>query len=430
MVLSRLDLLHALVVQHTFNIDAYQTNTVDKATSDGHFYCDKAPGTVFLALPSFYISTRILSAMGIQIDSEKGWFWSERITVLTSISALSAVGSVCLFLWLQGFVRSRCALLCTFVASFGSVMFPYSTIMMSHGLVIGLFAIALLSLRLGWTLNEESQDEHGFAWRDFLGGLACGMAVACEYDAGLVACGILIAVFAASRRRGCRSTVGAIPPLLLIPFYNWACVGNPLWLPYGHEEVFTEMHSGFYGIHAPNGYNVIHLTFSPERGLFFWTPFLLLAMPGYYFLLGRDRSMFFLCYLAPLGHVFVLSGYYTMEAGSTLGSRLLAPVVPLLILPAGIAASKMPRVALLLAILSMAGMGISTFVNLQMPSGEANPLFNYYLPQLLAGNLDTAFGRAMGLHQPWGALPVLLLVLAGLTFVWKRVAQKPHSEMS
>jgi len=42
MVLSRLDLLHALVVQHTFNIDAYQTNTVDKATSDGHFYCDKS----------------------------------------------------------------------------------------------------------------------------------------------------------------------------------------------------------------------------------------------------------------------------------------------------------------------------------------------------------------------------------------------------
>ena len=48
---SRLDLLHALVTEGTFRIDAYHQNTPDKAIHGGHFYSDKAPGTVVLAFP-------------------------------------------------------------------------------------------------------------------------------------------------------------------------------------------------------------------------------------------------------------------------------------------------------------------------------------------------------------------------------------------
>src|SRR3954451_5315922 len=48
---SRFDLLRAIVERHTLQIDAYHQNTQDKAHFQGHYYSDKAPGLVFLAVP-------------------------------------------------------------------------------------------------------------------------------------------------------------------------------------------------------------------------------------------------------------------------------------------------------------------------------------------------------------------------------------------
>src|SRR4026208_2023995 len=48
---SRLDLLHAIFVHKTLKIDAYHENTGDKSIHNGHYYSDKAPGIVVLALP-------------------------------------------------------------------------------------------------------------------------------------------------------------------------------------------------------------------------------------------------------------------------------------------------------------------------------------------------------------------------------------------
>lgn len=55
---SRLDVLCALVLHHQVCIDRYQTNTLDKAVWRGHFYSDKAPGAVALALPGLAAAKR------------------------------------------------------------------------------------------------------------------------------------------------------------------------------------------------------------------------------------------------------------------------------------------------------------------------------------------------------------------------------------
>src|SRR5436190_14098668 len=56
---SRLALLHSLRGGH-FDIDAYLERTPDVAKWNGHFYSDKAPGTVVLALPAFTIAAKVL----------------------------------------------------------------------------------------------------------------------------------------------------------------------------------------------------------------------------------------------------------------------------------------------------------------------------------------------------------------------------------
>ena len=49
----RFDLVRAVVEQGTVRIDGYETNTGDLAYRDGHYYCDKAPGLSFAAVPVY-----------------------------------------------------------------------------------------------------------------------------------------------------------------------------------------------------------------------------------------------------------------------------------------------------------------------------------------------------------------------------------------
>jgi len=417
-VLSRLDLLHALVFEKTCAIDVYENNTLDKAFYQGHYYCDKAPGSVFISFFPFLVCSEVLANFAIPPNSRQAWFCSDWVTVASSISAISALGAVCLFLWLNGFMPSRMSLLCTLVMAFGSSMLPYATMMLSHGLVVGLLGMALFVVKLGWNEQEGFVEARSLVGRDFLGGIACGLAIASEFDAALVAGGILAVAFVASIRRGYGMMLGATLPLLLIPLYNWLCFGNPFSLSYGHEAVFNQMDNGFYGIHFPNTDNALHLLVSPERGLLFWTPFLILAYPGFFLLFDKSRPVCWLCFFIPLIQILIMSGYYTITAGSTLGARFLVPVLPLLILPAGMAASKVRWLAAPLAFYSITSMTAATFVDVKLPFGESNPLFNYYLPELLKGHFTLTLGEVVGLRPPWSILPLLVVVLPCLAYLW------------
>src|SRR4249919_1385737 len=62
---SRFDLLRAIVERHTLQIDAYHENTQDKAYARGHYYSDKAPGLVFLAVPFAEAARVVMRAAGV-----------------------------------------------------------------------------------------------------------------------------------------------------------------------------------------------------------------------------------------------------------------------------------------------------------------------------------------------------------------------------
>src|ERR1700692_4673264 len=69
---SRFDLLRAIVERHTLQIDAYHQNTQDTAHFEGHYYSDKAPGLVFLAVPFALIARPALRIVGIDPESPRG----------------------------------------------------------------------------------------------------------------------------------------------------------------------------------------------------------------------------------------------------------------------------------------------------------------------------------------------------------------------
>ncbi|MCW5552548.1 MAG: hypothetical protein KIS67_10380 [Verrucomicrobiae bacterium] len=149
---SRLNLLHAGLVHRTLSIDAYHKNTPDKAVFKGSYYSDKAPGTVALALVPFALAAGILWFAGVSLDSSFGWLFSSWMACAGSIGVITALGGVALFAWLPKYVSPRWALVTTLALFLGAAPLPYSTMMFSHALVVGLLAIAI------WAIERQKSE--------------------------------------------------------------------------------------------------------------------------------------------------------------------------------------------------------------------------------------------------------------------------------
>jgi len=439
---SRLDLLHALFVHQTFKIDAYHENTGDKSIHDGHYYSDKAPGIVFLALPAFALSAGLLHLLDVPLDSEKGWLASDWITTAGSVGVITALGGVAMFLFLCRLVEQRYAFLTTYVVFLGAAPFPYATMLFSHAAVIGLICIALWAIaddvfmqrmlntppaapanslpvnlcaergrprppvrpdgfaqtwasalrrfcRRASSRAQDAPPQSAFRNPQFprvlLAGLCCGLAIASEYTAATAAGGILALALLTSFKRGLLLALAAIPPLLLIPAYNWICFGGPLAFGYHHLALteFQEMNNGLFGITWPPKLSSAYLIlFSPARGLFFWTPFFLMAFLGFKFLIKTIPKLAYVSLAVTIVYIIAISGYYMPSGGAALGPRHLAPMLPFIILATTLGVIQVPKIGVLLACCSLLLVITGTIIGAMPPERIKNPLFDFFWPQL------------------------------------------------
>lgn len=437
--ISRLDLLHAVATGH-IAIDTYATNTPDKATYAGHYYSDKAPGTIALALAPFVAAALGLNASGIGLDSARGWLVSSWAACAGSIAIVAGFGACLLFAWLSNYVDSERALVTVLSVFLGAAPLPYCTMMFSHGLVAGLIAISI------WAIAEQKNDltsrqggspvSIGRRMRQWLGtnrwylaaGFACGLALASEYTAGIVVIGLLAWLASRGREGIAPFCLAAAPPLLLIPLYSWLCFHNPFILPYSLNASFPEMRRGLYAIMWPDAETAFNLLFSPTRGLFFWSPFLLMAGAGYWKLIHTDRRLFWLTYSVPLLQIVVISGRtWDWQAGPSLGPRYLAPILPLLALPCALGVQRFPRIGAVLAVYSIGITTLATLTNACPPGYIYNPLIELHVPALLKGELAPNLGTALGL-PPYASVALFyILLIGGIAWLWRK-ARAPEKE--
>ncbi|MGO8679255.1 MAG: hypothetical protein ACLQVX_25725 [Limisphaerales bacterium] len=441
--------MHVVVVG-SFNVDAYRPNTPDVSEFKGHFYSDKAPGTAAMALPAFAASTLALRVCGVGLDSDSGWLASSWIACAGSIGITTALGAALLFCWLSKRAAPKSALVTTLAIFLGAAPLPYATMMFSHALVVGLLAVALWAMarrsecgvrsaECGVTGAEAGgrraeaggrRGERGLRhWAstnrwDLLAGFACGWALASEYTAGIVLVGLFLWLASQGWRRVTPFCVAAVPPLLLIPAYSWACFGNPFVLPYSLSTSFPAMKEGLYAIKWPDAETAYNLLFSPTRGLFFWTPFLFVAGAGYGKLKRTNRGLLWLAYAAPLLQIIVISGRaWDWQAGPTLGPRLLAPILPLLALPCALGVQRFPRTGMALAAYSILITTLATLTNAAPPASYYNPLTELHIPLLLKGRLAPNLGTACGL-SPWLSVALYYAILvAGICWLWRLLPQ-------
>lgn len=423
---ARLDLLHAIVVRHTVAIDAYEENTGDKEHLNGHIYSEKAPGLAAIAFPTFVLTFLVLRRLGIDIDGDAGWKISERITTAGSVGLLAALGGMCLFLFLRRRIGPQYAFVTVLAVFLGSLPFPYATMMFSHGATIGLFAAML------WLFDAGRDRKHSAPWQDYLLGFLAGLAVATEYPSAIGVAILFVLVLlpfgSAQDRRGwrhaARFVAGAAAPLSLIPGYNWIVSGSFIDLGYARVD-FPGMQDGFFGVTLPRGEAVQALLFSQFRGLFFWSPFLLLSAVGYPVLYRASRQLFWTTVLVPVAYVLFAASYAYWDGGFAFGPRHLSAAIPFLAVASAYGLTVLPRTGVTFGGFSILLVSFATFVNAAPPNEFEQPLFAFYPREFLDGKMAWNLGRALGLPGGWSIL-LWAVIIAYASAAILRAMALPH----
>lgn len=407
---SHMDLTRAMVDQHALTIDAYQSNTGDKASFDGHYYSDKAPGLSIAAIPAYLIVRPLRSRLSRHSFAVIASYVA---TVLTVGLATALLGLLLYRASRRLGASPRASALSAVSYGLGTTAFPFATQLFSHQLAALLLFSAFWLL---WGCRETYSDR-----RSFFAGLLCAAAVATEFPTAPVVL-ILFAYHAQSERRRRRLVTfaaGAIGPALLLGLYLAVAFGSPLRTGY---SVLSDagarsqmLGTGLFGLTYPHIEVLVQLLIGRRRGLLPYSPVLLLALAG--FALGlaggsqarggqrREARRELVTALAVVVYYLLfVSSYAWWQGGASFGSRHLLPMLPFLVLPLAWAADLRPKLTVAAFVASLAMMTVVTAVQPKPSTKLADPLFGAILPAFIhgdvaAGNICPLLGNTGGPHH-------------------------------
>jgi len=433
---SKLDLTMAIVDQGTFVIDDYYQNTGDYALYKGHHYSDKAPGTSFLGVPFYAVFKAVAgtSMLDLLVDRlasnqavvdtlrENGTgllrgkiYFAMALYVVTFfvVSLPSALLGCVLYQFLGRFIPKRSyRALIVILYGLGTVAFPYAQTL--NGRQIS----AVLTLGVFYLLFRLKQGELSkrYLW---LVGLLMGCVVITDYPSVFIV-GAL-GLYALSSLRHWRHVVpivlSGIPPVALMAFYNLSVFETPLPVGYKYSELYQDLHSqGFISITYPRLDALYGLTFSPFRGLFFLSPVLLLAIPGfvYWYRRGKYRAEFWVSLWAVVSTFLFYVSSVMWWGGFAVGAAYLTAMMPYMVLPIIFVLDRynrtswMWKLAVGLTVLSVLLVWAETIAGQSFPDMTPNPLFTISIPALAAGDVARNLGIGLGLGGLLSLLPLCL----------------------
>ncbi|HKS23520.1 MAG TPA: hypothetical protein VJZ76_12025 [Thermoanaerobaculia bacterium] len=346
------DLTRAMVERHTLAIDAYAGNTGDVSYANGHVYANKAPALAWLAAVPYALMRGLPISLAIYLCT------------LVCVAIPGAL--IPPMLYSAGRRRGVDARWCATVAlttAFATLLFPYATIFM--------VAVPSGALMLYACTGE----------RRAFGGFAVGLAIAMNY----------LAVAALLFGRRVRFFVAAAIPLIALAVYQWMCFGSPFKTSVATTDPRFLTHGSVFV--APSLAALVGITISPYRGLFFFAPVLLLAIPRL-----RDWR------IAAVAAFFLAANvcFNGWEGGFAVGARYLVPVIPLLGVGLLSCRGWTRKAVVALGVVSFAINFAAAAVDPQ-PSGTIpRPFTQYIVPLLLHGR----FSPDVPITPPWSAATI------------------------
>lgn len=465
---SRANLVYAVGDKGVLYIDDYHTNTGDLAcypgpytpaanpedktggSCEGHFYTDKSIGPSLLALPFYIVFKGVAALPPVQnLISNAGSLGSMADTLnpdgqgaqpqavyeymaLTFITFFasavpSAFLAVVIFFFACRFAnKDSYAFVLALAYGLGTMAFPYSNALYQHQLAsVGTF----LGFFLLWRVVYEQAN---VAWL-WLVGVLFSFVVITEYPVvpmlGVI---FLWALYKIPNRIALyRVVLAAIPLGLLFAAYNYAIFQTPLPAGYEYSTNWQGEHqTGFFSLVLPTADRLYGLTFSPVRGIFVMSPFLLLSFGGFYLMWKerRDQRSTWLMFL------FVIAGFFFYNSASemwwggfTVGPRYLVPMLPFVTIPIIFAFNRLfvhlggRLVGALLVLASIFSVAIMTIGGQGWPPvnewpltinqmNASFPLVDYSLPLVIEGNVARNYGMFVGLKGLFSLIPLLVVV--------------------
>ena len=400
---TRFSLTESIVERHTGDISAVQYRTLDKGYRNGRYYADKAPGVSLLSIVP-YLSMRAADrAFGIDPSSRAAQNAKQYV-----LSLLFAAGAgVLATLLLRRIVRAagcseRAAELTALAYAFGTIAFPFSTILFGHQLatllIVGSFSVALEARARAALARPGILVALGAIW---------GLTLMVEYPAALIVAvlGLSVIGWTFDRSAPLRSVLHtlqwtAIGGLPLILFQMWAlhAIYGRIVLPYSFvsEPVFrSHMSGGFLGIGVPTITATYGSLFSPYRGLFFFCPVVLLMFAGIGCWIDSrsDRTPLASIAAALVVYLVFACSYYAWDGGGSVGPRHLTPWIPLAMVPIGFFVDRFRwgfHMTVVLGLASAAIMLAATYTTIELPIGDpyvSNPLYDIIARVVVEGRL-------------------------------------------
>jgi hypothetical protein len=339
---SRLALTHALVVNGTTRIDRW-SDTKDRATYNGHFYTDKAPGLSLLAIPAYGIERAV---GGLGSPWEGRWSrWLMRVLVNGPLLILVGLLVGRRAEWLA---RGSGALLAVAV-TLGTMLGALSSVLFSH---VGAAAFGFAAFA------AAPRDKR----RPVLAGTLAGAAVLIEYQSAIVLVVVACLVAVGGLRQIGWYVAGALPPLVLLGAYDWVSFGSPAHLSYRYVDntYAAEQSSGFFGIGTPSlsslravllGGSGVHL----GSGILVTSPLLVGSLAGAILLWRRGLRREVIAITAIcIAYLIYNAGYFLPYGGISPGPRFLAPALPFAVLPLAACYARWRLATVLLVVLSVA----------------------------------------------------------------------------
>ena len=248
--------------------------------------------------------------------------------------------------------------------------------------------------------------------------------------------------------------VAGLIPVCLFFSYTHSIFGS-FSIPYRyeyHEYFRNQMMQGFQGIHIPRLSALYYITVHPFRGLFFYSPALLLWFPAVFSTLRDPRFRRFtpdilLSLFVVIAYFAFGSGYYQWWGGGTALNRNLCPAIPFFLAPLALYLSQGGRgkrqiAAILIAISILMNFMItaveplqdivvpddSRWENPKISENYPSPILQSTFPRFFQGDLEMNLGGILFHFEGlWSLNPLALMWL--LVGIWMLRRSRDESRL-
>lgn len=392
--------------QGNFRIDKYQDLTLDKAKIKGHYYTDKAPLPTLLVLP-FY---GLLENAGL-IAPPAGNDPGKAVYIVGGLICGSLIFTLILVIAMAAVRKSKTGFSPVFLVMmpfYGSFIFVYSGTFYAH-------LMSSILILFGYLMIRKKQ----YVWA----GIFSGLAFLSEYTLALFFPVWALQIWIQEKNfyKGFLFGLGTLPAILFIGIYNYIFTGSPFEMLYKYHT-FQFLHEN-YGFRLPSLESIWGLTFSNFKGLFFYTPFLILFFFG--MIKRTSWKKFSQHYLTWITLIFflVIASYDVWWGGWCYGPRLLFPVAVLLVYEGIVQLSNQRFSKLFFWLLTGFGLAGAFLVKItviySIPSGSANPFFDTIFPNIRLGNFNpnNLMTMIFGMNPMMSGMIWLVLFLLSLIFL-------------